>query len=199
MTQAITPTPEWFASYEAAIVASNKAEADSKQIDAWFREHPIETEEQAEWAAKVGKFAADQAKQLDAARKQAKAPWAAAAKAIDDQFMPSIKRLQAIKQHAAKGIAAVEQAKIAAQTKALTADAPQSPEAIQAAVAVLAPPPEGAQLRERWELEILDEAQIPREYFTLDRARLDREARTLKGSFQVPGCRAIRKDQVVFR
>ena len=38
-----------------------------------------------------------------------------------------------------------------------------------------------------WSWEIADESKIPREYFLLDRTRIDREVRSLKNGFAVPG------------
>jgi len=202
-----------FESYNEALAASRKAQSEADQVEAWIESQPVETPEQVAWAAKAGKFVADQAKQLDAWRKRAKAPWLAASKAIDSEFMPAIKKLRAVKQALAGRIKAIEQAKAEAQAKALMESAPQTPEQIERAVNVLTPPPENTQMRERWTWKVtdggdppatLDEAkrrglQIPDDYWILDTARLDRESRGLKSSLSVPGIEPELDHTVVFR
>ena len=70
---------------------------------------------------------------------------------------------------------------------------------VKQAVEVLAPKPAGVSEREDWAIEIVDETQIPREYWAIDTARLQREARALKDKFNVPGVKAIRRMVPVFR
>lgn len=70
---------------------------------------------------------------------------------------------------------------------------------LQAAVAVVAPKVEGVIEREEWRAEVVDVTLIPREYFVLDITRLHREAKQLKGAFDVPGVRAVRGVGVAIR
>ena len=52
----------------------------------------------------------------------------------------------------------------------------------------------GCGIRRLFDVEVLDEALIPREYLIVDFVKLRAEARELKHSFNVPGCRAFIKD-----
>jgi len=81
---------------------------------------------------------------------------------------------------------------------AALAEATTQEEVVQA-VAVLAPKPEGISEREDWAIEIVDESKIPREYWSIDEARLLREARAQKDKFDVPGVKASKRMVPVFK
>jgi hypothetical protein len=91
-------------------------------------------------------------------------------------------------------IAAYRSQQRAAQTAALAeaASAGAGREEIAQAVAVLAPKPAGLSEAEHWHAEIVDETQIPREFWTLDVGKLNALARTQKEAFVVPGARAVK-------
>ena len=48
---------------------------------------------------------------------------------------------------------------------------------------------EGIQCREVWRYEVIDAAQVPREYLTIDHTKLGGVVRALKGAAQIPGVR----------
>lgn len=88
----------------------------------------------------------------------------------------------------------------AAQTAALAAITPAAaPAEVAQAVAVLAPKPAGLQEREHWSAEVVDESQLPREFWIVDKQKLDAYARTQKEAFAVPGARAVREMRPVVR
>jgi hypothetical protein len=47
----------------------------------------------------------------------------------------------------------------------------------------------GVGRRDVWHYEVLDAAQVPREYLTVDHTKLGRVVRALKGAARIPGVR----------
>lgn len=82
----------------------------------------------------------------------------------------------------------------AAALAAVTSKADVAP-----ALAVLAPKPAGIAEREDWGFEVVDEQQIPREFWILDESKLNALARSQKDAFNVPGVRAVKRLVPVFR
>lgn len=74
------------------------------------------------------------------------------------------------------------------QTIALAA----SPVEIQRATAAAVAVPTGFVEKEKWTWELVDAAQVPRDYWVLDSARLDREAKKMKGNLAVAGIKPKR-------
>lgn len=70
--------------------------------------------------------------------------------------------------------------------------AQQAPrEALVEARTLVQDTPEGFHEVTTWEYEIIDESQIPREYFVLDHARIAREVRAQKAQLTIPGVRVF--------
>lgn len=144
----------------------------------------VDTAEQVQELVNIGHqfkahqklFKAERAKATNLRRlaNEYDAPWKAG-----DELCESVQRhVKAI----ALAFSAAERER---QAAALAAAA--SPAEVADAVAVLAPKPEGLTEVEWWGWEIEDPSKIPAEYFVLDTARLDREAREQKGALKVPG------------
>lgn len=117
------------------------------------------------------------------------------------RYRPAIKAIEGALAYCRSEPLAYQQRARAEQAKALESAAATGagPEEIQRAAAVCTPVPEGLTERESWEIEIVDRAAIPDNYFVLDEARLLREARALKERFAVPGVRARRVTTGVLR
>lgn len=71
----------------------------------------------------------------------------------------------------------------------------QRPADIAAIVTTASPVTSGLQVREHWVAEVVDESQIPRRFWILDTAALNREATTHKANLGaiVPGVRGVNK------
>jgi hypothetical protein len=95
----------------------------------------------------------------------------------------------------------VEQSRIAYQA-ALVAAAHAAPAIaateVKAALGIACPVPTGLRERESWAWKITDSDAIPRDYWILDEARLDREVREQKGALAVPGIAPVR-DMIMVR
>lgn len=87
----------------------------------------------------------------------------------------------------------------AAQAQAALLPAARSAEEVSAALAVLQPKPAGFVEVEHWTWEVADPAAIPAAYFVLNTARLDDEAKALKGALAVPGIRPVCEKKGHFR
>lgn len=146
----------------------------------------------AEWAQKIRERRELVASELE---------FATTLRRIANQFSqrwnPAIKPLDEALDHLRSQISQYTERSRAAVVLALPQA--QSQDEIVAATATIVPQPAGVIERAEWRAEIVDVTQIPAEYWQLDLARLNREAREQKEAFAVPGVRAVRGVGVAFR
>lgn len=81
-----------------------------------------------------------------------------------------------------------ERAKVQASIAAATSVAE-----VQRATAAAVIVPAGFTEKEKWSWELVDAAQVPREYWILDTDRLNKEARKMKANLRVPGIQPKRE------
>jgi hypothetical protein len=172
-------------------------------------ELPVDTEEDLAFAAEMLFEVKGQAKNLETMRKKATGPMRAAIKEVDGWFKPATTALQAIEAEVKARMAAGRRRldEDHAATAAAAAEVASGADTVEEAVAALAVAVEegapvkveGVSFREAWELEVVDEAEVPREYLVPDLPTLREMARRLKCDFAVPGCRAVRRDVVASR
>ncbi len=200
-----------FDSYQEALIAGQTADTETQQVERFVAEQDLSSPESMDWAAQVGAFVTKKARELDDVRKSAKAPWLSAARAVDDRFMPAIKRLKRVKDVLASRVKAAEEKQLRLHAAAM--QSAQTPQQVQAAVAVLAPAPESVTHRTSWVLGASDgqplpltlaDAKarglpIPDDCWILDTARLAKLAREKKGAFAVAGLCAKPEKKVVFK
>lgn len=151
----------------------------------------------AQWAVDAAKQIREQRRELEAERDSVAKPLRKLASDHSKRWKPAIDTLDRVERHLkneALLFQVEERERQAAALKAAT-----SQEEVADAVAVLAPKPDGLQERESWSWEVTDISQIPREYWVLDKFRIDREAREQKGALNVPGIRAVRRTTAVLR
>ena len=51
------------------------------------------------------------------------------------------------------------------------------------------PPTEGTPCREKWNYEVEDESQVPREYLKVDHGKLEKYAEAMRDQAKIPGVR----------
>jgi hypothetical protein len=157
----------------------------------------VDSAAKLEWAVAVGHQVREYKRSLEKERDDIAKPLRALATQHTKRWKPAIDMLQSIETHLKRQIVTFQTAERARQTAALAQAA--TPAEVVQAVEALAPTPRGVQERESWSYEIVDVALVPREYFVLDTARLEREAREQKAAFAVPGTKPVRKVTAVFR
>lgn len=170
-------------------------------------------------AAEVMKRLSEREKELGAKKKELWDPLAKLTKSVQALFNPPLKVLEQAKNTVKDkmGTYALEQRNIAlaAQQRAnqeaedarqaLLAKAERAAdtgneeraqvlqaraESVQApTVAVDIPQVAGVSLRERWLFEIVDEAEVPEEYRSVDEAKVRKAVETYRGKVEIPGVR----------
>lgn len=170
---------------------------------------PVDTEDDLGFAAEVLADVKGRAKRLDETRKRATGPMREAIKEVDGWFAP-VKKALAVVEAEVKARVSLGRQRLdeeRARTAAAAAQVAREAGTVEEAVAALAVAVEegapvrvaGVSFREAWELEVYDEAALPREYLVPDWQRLRALARERKGDLDVPGCRAVRRDVVASR
>lgn len=157
----------------------------------------VTTDAEAQGAVDMTRSLREQRRALETERDAQVKPLNAVVKRIRDFFRPPIDALERIETHLKAEVKRYRDVQAAAQAAAL--QAATSHEEIAEAVAVLAPKPDGVVERAVWRWELEDLAQVPREYFVLDEARIGREVRASKGATAIPGIRVVRDSQVIVR
>lgn len=202
-----------FPSYEAALASSTELSPWAVQV---LGVAQIDGPEGEKWAGRCGVEVQRRLKAEEAALKTALAPVAQIEATIRGYHKDTIAQLKACKAHLAALVDRSQAAAAAAQAHALTHVT--SPEERDAALALLAPKPEGYVQRELWSWAIADgglptaevrpdgtvalvfsRSSIPPDYFVLDGARLDREVRESKAATNIPGIVASRDVKGHFR
>jgi hypothetical protein len=161
---------------------------------------PIDSPERAEWAvAEARKLKAQLAGMVEdkeAITKPLHASW----KNALGYFGPPIKAVENVIDALKRNAAAFHRTQVEAQHKALAeAAASSSPTQIAAAVAITTAKPAGLHEMTVWELEVVNPAEIPAEFWIVDVARLQARVKAEKEAFNVPGCRAIARKVPVLR
>ncbi len=203
-----------FASYEAAVAASEVALTQARTIEPTVTACVIANPEQAQWAGAAGQAIAKTRRELEARRDDAAKPLYKAYKAARDGFTPAIKLLDRLESHLADGLKAYGKAQAEAQAKALAEIAPTAaPAEIQRTIAATSADVDGVSHRQHWVAVGADgkplpanplEAAarglaIPAEYWILDAPKLHALARTLKDAMAVTGVKAVDEKTVVFK
>lgn len=174
-----------------------QAFATAKQMGEQLLAAQVTTAEQAQWATNAAHEVWTQKRALEAERDKVAKPLRKLATDHAKRWKPAIDVLTQCEQHLKTQALQFQQAERRRQAEALQAATNQTE--VAAAVAVLAPTPVGLQERSTWAWEVTDLAKVPREYFVLDTARLDREARDQKGELAVPGIKPVCKTTAVLR
>lgn len=155
----------------------------------------IDSRENAQWAADTLKSIGEAQKHLKSQMDEAIKPLNKVVKTIRGWFSPALKQLDGLEGHY-KLLLKAWREREAKAIQASIADA-QSQAEIEQTVAVVQQQISGVRYREAWKWELVDANLVPREYWVLDTARLDREARTQKSELNVPGIRPVRDEIVV--
>jgi hypothetical protein len=151
----------------------------------------------AQWATNTAHMLREQLRLCEGERDAVAKPLRKLASDHADRWNPTIKRLDATIRKLKDRTIAYELAAQAEQAAAL-AEA-TSAEEVAAAVAVVAPPPEGLSKRVDWGWELVDYAAVPREYLVIDKFRIDKLAREQKDALDIPGIRPVAKTIGVLR
>jgi len=151
----------------------------------------------AQYAADVLTELVHRRKALETERDSVAKPLRAAARKISDWFKRPIEQYAQIETHMRNQIKAHNDQQ-AAQARAALVEAKTSEE-ITAAVAVVAPKPQGVHFRDHWSARVTDPDKLPREFWAINQSMLDALARAQKEDFSVPGCEVVRDRRVVTR
>lgn len=157
---------------------------------------PVTNDQECQFAVSLGAALGDQIKVFEKEREPMRQIKRTADKDMK-RWTPAINAMKDSVTGLRNKIEAYRSSKRVEYTAALTEATSQ--QEVQAAVAVLAPAPQGLQEREDWDIEIVDERLIPREYWIRDDAKLRAVARAAKDAFNVPGVRAVRRAAPVFK
>lgn len=157
----------------------------------------IDSPDRLQWAADAAKQIKQRLDACTVERDEIAKPLRAIAKAHADRWNAAIRPLERAIAILKNGMMVYQDAQRAAHAAAMVAATSQAE--VQAAVAVLAPKPEGVSTRATWSAVVDDESKLPREYWLIDTQRLNREAREQKEAFAVPGARAVKSETVVLR
>ena len=174
-----------------------QAQTTAEQLEATMKAITVTTAEQAQWAIDAAHQLRQHQKALEAEKEFVAKPLRDLARKHSQRWKPAIDAVGRAIAHLktqALGYQAYERARQAAALQAATSQAE-----VAQAVAVVAPSSKGLQERVAWTWEVEDLTKVPREYFVLDTARLDREAREKKGELAVPGIKPVRKTIGVLR
>lgn len=177
---------------------ATQARTDAEAALVWIRSQcpTITTPEQAQWAAdainSVGKNQRDQ----EAVRKEITAPILEAKRRIDALFKPAAAAQSAILDYLKGILKDYRQREHERQAAALAAAS--TPEETRAAVQVTPAAPVGISERATWRGEVVDESQLPRDFWIIDQAKLDRTIKAARGQITIPGVRVI-TDMILVR
>jgi hypothetical protein len=161
---------------------------------------PIDSPERATWAVEEARKLRAKLREMVADKESMTKPLHEAWKAALGFFGPPIKAVENVIDALKRNAAAFHRAQIETQQKALAAAAvSSSPTEIAAAVAITTTKPAGLHEMTVWEVEIVNPAEIPAEFWIVDVARLQARAKSEKEAFNVPGCRAIARKVPVLR
>lgn len=184
----------------ALVQARAQQSSSSSAVLAAYRQVPINTAGMQAWATDTAKQLAAILKQIEAEEQSAIGPLNAVIKTIRGWFSFK-KEIEATRVHLRDAAfefgqqAAAEQRRLlatAAETGAGQAE-------IAAAVAASVPAPQGLGSRDCWRARVVDRSKVPAEYWVLDEARLDREAKASKGTAVVPGIEFYNEPTAVLR
>jgi hypothetical protein len=203
-----------FASYEAALAASEVALVQAKQIEPTvIGVSSITTPDQAAWAGQAGQAIAKTRRRLEDQRDAAAKPLFAAYKAARDGFKPALDLLGHLESTLKNGLREYAGAQAIAQAAALKAIAPAAaPAEIARTIEATSSEVENVSLRQHWiargadggalPTTPMEAAQrglaIPAEYWVLDAARLHKLAREQKDALSIVGVQAFDEKSVVF-
>lgn len=149
----------------------------------------IQGPEMTQWAVTAGKQIREQMKAHKAERDSVLKPLKAIDKKIRGWFKPGLDLGDRLLLHLRTAIRD-EQARVEAEQTAALQEATTHEEIAQA-VQTLAPKPEGYHETTNWKWEIEDETKIPRDYYILDTARIDREVKGSQDKTNIPGIRPV--------
>lgn len=183
---------------EALQIAEKQAAEMASASEGFFKQclqvTALDTADHAQWAMTTAHSANELKKQAELERKGITQPINDALRQINAKYKPFTQMCDRVIAHL-KSLTVAYQTREqeAAQARLAVAATAQSHEEIAQSVASIATPVAGISMRKNWTWEIVDASQIPREYYVLDTARLDREAKRLEDGMSVPGIRPINK------
>jgi hypothetical protein len=157
----------------------------------------LESQEDLDWAAGVLSKVKSEQRRITSERDDIVKPMREAMIRVSALFDRPLRFLRSVEDH------------LKGETKRYTAEAEialaqmltdaQTPDEVEAAVAVMAKKPENISHRVAWRWEVADLAAVPKDYFVLDEARISLEVRRLGDDCKIPGVRVIKDSTVVVR
>lgn len=162
---------------------------DAMQLLERVEQVAVRNDAQAEIAAALAKAAREERKAIEADRDQFTKPLRKVASLITARYKPAIDAYDSAITKLTQAVSGYRQQVAQAQAAAIR-EAAAAADATALAMAVQLPSaPKGVVESMRWAWSVEDIAKVPREYFVLDEARLDRELREHRGDLAVPGIR----------
>lgn len=169
--------------------------AHSQQMLSAVKAVPITSQAAVDWAAKAIQELAAQHKAMKKECESVAKPLRDAARRVSQWWKPGLTACNDAMNHLKKGIQ-IYRAEEARKAQAALAQCPTHEEVQRAQQAILTTP-QGLAEREDWTWRVIDETQIPRQYWVLDQTAISKVVKAMKDKTQIPGIEAVRETKMV--